>query len=261
MKRLNHAARVSFPAIFLLARGRRGLFSRPRAGFSIVELMSVLAAMSVMVALAMPALSGVQRAGAVNLAAYEIAGTLEQARAYAMANNTYVFVGIAEDPAATGSGSAPAQLLVATMGSKDGTRSLGGSGANLTPLSRLLRISGIRLEDSLPNPQAGATPGGLSRPDVAAAYRLGNTASTTDASGTFSWKPGAALPAVTFSKVILFDPRGTPAIPSEAASMALPKYLEISLVPSLGYTASGSVPNCAALVLDGVTGSVRIYRP
>jgi prepilin-type N-terminal cleavage/methylation domain-containing protein len=68
-------------------------------GFTLVELLVVVAVMVVMMRLAIPAFNAIRGGTDFTSEVYDIAGTFEQARSYAMANNTYVLAGIFEAPA------------------------------------------------------------------------------------------------------------------------------------------------------------------
>lgn len=215
-----------------------------RGAFTLVELMAVIAVIAVMMAAITPAFTGIKGAGDVTRVAYDVAGTLDQARAYAMANNTYVFVGFAERNALDTATAGVGQILMVAMGSLDGTRSFGTSNSNLVAISKLRRIDSMHLEDSVPNS------GGMSRPDVDNAYRI--------ASEAFASPNSFAAAGFQFTKIIQFDPRGSASTPS--SPLAIPQWMEIGLIAARGNTVSVN-KNCAALVLDGVTGSARIYRP
>lgn len=212
--------------------------------FSLLELLAVMAVIAIMMTTMIPALSGLKSAGEVTKSAYDIAGTLEQARAYAMANNTYVYVGLVErdgrDPSKAGTG----QVLMLTMASQSGMRDFGTDNANLRPLTRLSRMENMHLADALPNS------GGLSRPLVEANNRVANEAFV--AQGTFT---NAGVP---FTKIIQFNPRGMATVQTDSPAAA--QWIEIGLTASHGDIVANS-PNCAALVLDGVTGCTKIYRP
>jgi Tfp pilus assembly protein FimT len=213
-----------------------------------------MAIIGMLTAAVLPALNSIKSGGGVTKAAYDISSVLEQARAYAMANNTYVFVGLAEVNGATAESGAQqagsGRLVVAAAGSRDGTRSFGASNTNLVALSKLRRFDNVHLANTVPNQDNTA------RPAVADDYRAGHAAFIAE--GSFGWPLGGGAPAYTFSKIIQFDPRGTASV--QSSSRHLPQWMEIGLVPAKGDTVvEGS--NYAALLLDGVTGSVKIYRP
>lgn len=222
-----------------------------RSAFTIIELLAVMGIMTLMLLAIVPAVSSITGAGDVTSSAFEVATTLEQARAYAMAHNTYVFVGLTQHDGVDTSKPGTGEIVMAVAASRDGTKNFGAGNANLASLSRLKRLGNTAIEDTLPNSE------GLSRPSVADNYRIGNAAS--DAATSFTWPIGANSPSYEFSKIIQFDPRGTATIPPNVASV--PQWLEIGLVPTRGNQVVTSSPNCAAVVLDGVTGSVKIYRP
>lgn len=223
-----------------------------QAGFSLIEILSVVAIVGMLSVAVVPAISGIKGGKDLTKAAFDMGSMLEQARAYAMANNTYVFVGLTEvnaSNAETSPGQQPGKgrIVMAAAGSKDGTRSL--APTNLVALSNTRRFDNLHLEDR------PTTSGNMARPDVADEFRAGNAAFQSE--GSFSW-PLSGASSYTFTKVIQFDPRGSATIQSSGRSMA--QWMEIGLSPSRGETASTSV-NCAALHLDGVTGSVKIFRP
>ncbi len=226
-----------------VSSGTGKVSSGKRRAFTLLELLTVMAIIGVMMVAVVPAFSGLSGAGNVTKAAYDISGTLEQARAYAMANNTYVFVGLAERDGLNAANPGSGQVLLAAMGSRDGTRKF--DAANLVALSKLRRIENMHLEDSLPNS------GAMARPAVQDFNRVGNAA--FQAAGTFT------VSGQEFNKIIQFDPRGTARI--QSATVSIPQWMEIALVPARGNAVAANQANCAALVLDGVTGSAKIYRP
>lgn len=211
---------------------------RKATAFSLIELLAVMAVVTVMMAAAVPAISGLKSTGNISSAAYEIAGTLEQARAYAMANNTFVYVGFAERDQLDAGKSGKGQIVMAAMGSKNGSRTF--NPANLSALTRLRKLPNVRLEEGLPNA------GGLTRPEALAGYQV--------ASDAFSAQDSFTLSGVTFIKIVQFDPRGMASIQSRSATV--PQWMEVGLIG-----AAGSSPDSAAVVIDGVTGVAKIYRP
>src|SRR5438046_6922855 len=70
---------------------------RLTSGFTLIELLVVIGIMILLTVLLTPAFTNLRSAGDVTSAAYTIKGVLEQARTYAMANNTYTWVGFYEE--------------------------------------------------------------------------------------------------------------------------------------------------------------------
>lgn len=212
--------------------------------FTLVEMLTVMAIFGVMMAATLPALNGLRGAGDITRAAYDISETLEQARSYAMANHTYVYVGFSERDSQDAAKAGVGQILLITMGAKDGMRGVGSDSSNLLPLTRLRRIENVHMEDQLP--QTGA----LGRPVVPDILRVG--------SDSFGNADSFTAAGVEFTKIIQFDPQGSARVQSNPAT--IPQWLEIGLVGTRGSTVVNR-QNCAALILSGVTGSTKIYRP
>jgi prepilin-type N-terminal cleavage/methylation domain-containing protein len=215
-------------------------------GFSLGELLIVLAIISVMSALAFAALG---KADGFNNATSTISTVLEQARAYAMANNTYVFVGIEETDGATASSATQTagsgRVALQAFASLDGTLNL--ASANLAPIDRLQILNGVDLPASLQ-----ANTGALAnRPATSSVYFFGSSsfpaASTQIVSRNF-----------TFSKVIAFNSLGTVSIPSSTTTGF--QYLEIDAQPAYGDVVTASPKNVSAIQVDATTGIVTVYR-
>src|SRR6266480_7381940 len=66
--------------------------TREPCGFTLVELIVVIALISTLMVLVAPAFTGIKSAGDVTSAAYTIKDALEQARTHAMAYKTYVWI-------------------------------------------------------------------------------------------------------------------------------------------------------------------------
>jgi Tfp pilus assembly protein FimT len=257
---------------------------RLRSGaFSLVEILITIALMALLMAFVVPAITGRKEAANVSKVVYDMAGAIEEARAYAIVNNTYVWVGIAEvdqsrsetGAQATGIG----RVGLVAVASKDGSQIYdesdpGGNWAaeyNRTPkagrlisIGRLLRFENIHIANGL-----GAIPatGKMARPQVSAEYQLGS--STCFSSLIFPYPLGSDIAGgqYNFSKVIQFDPQGTLKIVNNADSSSYtPEWIEISLQQTHG---SGVPPvpdsansgNHAAIQIDGLIGAVKIYRP
>src|SRR4051812_16327417 len=103
----------------------QGSSKRHEVAFSLVELLVVISIMIAVAALIAPAFTSLKGAGDVTSAAYTIKGVLDQARTYAMANNTYTWVGFYEEDASQSPTNPPTaglgRLVISIVASKDGT--------------------------------------------------------------------------------------------------------------------------------------------
>ena len=265
---------------------RRRISHLPRSAFSLVELLVVIAVIGIIMALSAPAYRAISSANNLTNAVTGIAGALERARAYAMAKNLYVYVGIAEvssDQESSATPQTPAtatnggRIAVATVAVWDGTRGYTllsnltnpawtnyNKGAGLNAPGNLEFFENVHLAATLGTPPAT---GGMARPTVAETSQLGNSACTSVT--PFAWPLGSDLPPAQaqyyFQKVIQFDPRGTPRIQSASNQNDIVPWIEISLQQTHGsaipYQAPTNTGAVAAIILDGVTGAARIYRP
>jgi len=261
-------------------------FSR---GFSVIELMAVVGMITMLVVFLVPGLNSVGKSREAAAAAMEIAGLLEQARAYAMAKNTYVWVGFAEEdgaqpsrqPMASGGG----RVVVSVVASRNGERYVDdgltpanfSSGSQVVPLeqiNRLVRFPGVRLTSANTGSASGNTP---VRPGVAAEYQIGDSPESLpqNDSGLFAASGGNTLsfsfplsgtPQYRFRKIIEFNPRGEASKAGEftLAGPGAPDRMEIALALAPGgqvaspFLQAGSAT--AAVQVDGLSGNVRTYR-
>ena len=248
--------------------------------FSLIELLVVIAVMAVLAGIMVPAMSSIKGAGNVTKAAYDIKGILDQARAYAMANNTFVFVGIAEVDSSKDASAKPqvatadptigGRVAVAVVASKDGSRGYDATSAslpnpawsdtsiasNLVVIGKLQRFENLHLAplfSTIPNS------GGTTRPSVSSGnYQIGNAACASVT--PFDWPIGSAIGSgqYSFQKVVSFDPQGVARIQTSGNADTIVQYMEIGLQQTRGTTVSS---NAAAIQIDGMSGTTRIYRP
>jgi type II secretory pathway pseudopilin PulG len=226
----------------------------------------VVAIIAVMTALLAPAFSSI--AGGQNLAttASDLQGVLEQARAYAMSKNVYVYVGFEEVDGSKPASLAPqvsgtGRLAVAIMQTNDGDNDF--QTASWSPGSWLMEIAPLRHFENV-HLTATALPytGNLARPS-GNVLQVGGPADATS-NNWFDFPLGSTASGhvqYTFSRVFYFDPQGTPWVSTATSTSPLVyPYLELGLVPAHGNIAStGS--NAAVIQIDGITGATQVYRP
>ena len=275
--RLNFALRRQRTALPALTLPRlRGRLS----AFTLVELLVVIAIIVILMVLLAPAFTSLKTAGDTTSAAYTIGGLLEQARAYAMANNTFVWVGfkevdISKEASVTPQTIGTGRVAVAIVASKDGTRGYDvinpawianyNTGTNvvtnLVAISKLQRFENVHLATTL-NGLGHQPPitGNMARPYIISNnYVIGNAPTSLT---PFDWPLGSALDAgqYSFKKVIYFDPQGVARIQYAGNEDVIVAYMEVGLQQTRG-TALSSSPNVAALQVDCMTGATRSYRP
>ena len=239
-------------------RACRAVVQRRRA-FTLMEMLVVMGIIATLMVLLAPAFTTIKSAGDVTGAAYTIEGLLDTARTYAMANNTYTWVGFFEEnvesttPGTAGVG----RLVMSIVASQDGTMIYDPSSPAQIPSTRLLqvgkltKIDNVHLWTHTDNPSnSGSTFD--TRPNVAPTYCIGNSISTTP----FQYPVGSPY---TFVKAVQFSPGGEARINNSTNS--LQTAAEIALEPTHGNAIPGSLPaNVVAIQITGVGGNVIIYR-
>lgn len=222
---------------------------KKRPGFSLIELLVVIAILGVLVAVAVPSLSSLGSGGRMNQALIEMSGLLSQARQYAIAQNTYVWVAFREQNDEQGDPEVVMVILASTSGEDKVAWGNAGivPGNDIEMLTRLNRFSKFKLEEAgtftranipdLPDPSSADTANGLA-----------------DNTAKFDVKlPGIAAPQ-RFDRVVQFLPNGQARV-----SKAPIDFVEIGVRP-----VHGTVPeenNVAVVRINGLTGQPFVYRP
>jgi len=246
------------------------------SAFTVVELLVVVAVIVVMTGLSVPAFNAVRGGTDFTSEVYDVAGTLDQARSYAMANNTYVLAGIAEVPAQQGISATPevtgtGRIIMAIIASAAGTRpyqsllntgslenwpiSGYGTGAAFQTVTKLLVLQNIHMVDLQNSTSVPPQEGSMMRPAVGSNFNLSNDNGIS--STQFAWPLGTTLPSgspqpqtsggqqplYVFTKVIEFDPQGCARILYASNNQinpdTIPPYIEIGLQPANGAAAAG----------------------
>ena len=260
---------------FLISTSQR---ERSRA-FTLLELLVVISIIAILSVLVVPAFTNIKRGNDITTAAYTISSVLEQGRNYAMANNTYVWVGFYEENAtATAPTSAPppypgkGRLLLASVYSTDGTKIYDNSDpiaqlpTNRTKqLGKLIRIEGLHVTDIGPPPSPTPSPAPSAnsidgRPDWPYTFAAGVGADhfnriSSDSADTTRFAFTAQN--YTFTKTVRFNPRGEANLNS---TYSLKNAAEIGVRPTHGTAVDANTTNVVAIQFGGVGGNFKIYR-
>jgi prepilin-type N-terminal cleavage/methylation domain-containing protein len=258
----------------------------PHYAFTLAELLVVTAIIGSLMVLVAPAFTSIKSAGDVTSAAYTIRDALEQARNYAMANNTYVWIGFFEEDGSVPSATPTAtpgigRLVISIAASKDGTTVYNAnSSSNPDPMdpTRLVQVTTlVKIENlHLPlfaigsgtgdtfdlRPTLQFDPGGVGYNDsrFGEINLSGNqSAPTTNSRFPFQYPVGSPAPAAqyTFRKTLQFNPRGECNINS---TYKMRRVVEIGLQPTHGNITDPNIRNVVAIQFSGVGGNFKIYR-
>jgi prepilin-type N-terminal cleavage/methylation domain-containing protein len=255
------------------------------AAFSLMELMVVIAIITILMVLVIPAFTTMKSAGDITSAAYTIKGVLEQARTYAMANNTYAWVGFYEEdvsrsstnPATPGTG----RVVISIVASTDGTTVYNPNSSlnpdpidptRLSQVAKLVKIENVHIP-IFKKYDSGTGNAFDTRPATAASLgrfgdlNAGTSSPSTDSKFPFQYPLGNPAPAAqyTFVKTLQFSPRGESRVNS---TYDIRTEVEIGLQPTHGTLPDGNVldangklvGNLVAVQTSGIGSNVKIYQ-
>jgi len=246
----------------------------PRSGqgaFTLVELLTVLAISVLLVSLAAPALGGLSKSNDVDASANRIAGAINEARAYAIANSTYTWVGFYEEnatlnsttPASPGTGRVVIDLVAAadsTLPYSTSTTSSTPISSNLIQLAPLMRLSNTHLV-TFPVTVAGnsiVSPGAVAISNESISS-IGSSTPSAASLTPFNYPLSGAAQYV-FTKAIQFSPRGEARINNSTSTYPLESAIEIGLQPTRGALVDPISVNLVSVQITGVSGDTIVYR-
>jgi type II secretory pathway pseudopilin PulG len=192
----------------------------------------------------LPKISALGSTQSITQAYGAIPDLLRQARAYAMANNTYVYVGIEQ-----GTGTNVDKVYLGIVASKDGTSNISGGAFkntkdDLTALNRIQVFDGVKMTEQPPTNIEGFNPSGDGRTLEDGAVTFPSTLITSNSG------------VETFKKVIQFTPGGAAYLATLNTVQVPSSYILASFAP-----AHGNEKNAFGVQVDGMTGAVRAFRP
>jgi hypothetical protein len=236
--------------------------------------MVVIGMVVVLTVLLAPAVTSLKGAGDITNAAYTIKGLLEQARAHALINNTYTWVGFFEENGAVPSTNPPTagtgRVVISTVASKDGTivyqqpvtsPSTPMDPGKLVQVSKLIKLDYVHLR-TFPNGTGTGVDSFLTRPPIPGAAP--DNAKIGDTSPPASLRPfqypvgNSAMPAqYTFAKAIEFSPRGECRVNNN--NFTIRALLEVTFQPVRGAVLDANKPH--AVQMNGFGGNFKLYQP
>lgn len=219
---------------------RRPLPSLPRhhAGFSLVELLVVVAMLSVLCAAVASMGFSDPTSAHVRSSLVSLSGHLENARQAAVSQNTYAYVALTT-PAAGEKDS-----YVASFVSPDGvdvlasSNSIDVSNGTLRVLNKVTKLDEVQIQDKLPSGSI------LTLPDATAPQAGAEISGLSNAS-------------LKFNRIIKFTPQGLALVYDSPV-----EWIKMVIVPQRGPSVTESeAKQASAITVAGLTGRVFFHKP
>jgi Tfp pilus assembly protein FimT len=225
-------------------RYRSNVYSAGSRAFALVELLVVIALMIILTSISLPALSSMSKSQRMNQTVTEVGGVLEQARQYAIAQHTYVWV-VFHTRVVDGLD----RVYVSIVASRDGTDP--GVYGNV-PSTSFELVSKVKSFQQIQLKEAGAfTASQVTSLPLTPVVTSLNALSTTT---TFNIQLPGDSTRSPFSQTLVFTPSG------EAQNGGSPiDIIEFALEPAQNKTLSNP-DNVAVVRLNGITGQAFVYR-
>jgi prepilin-type N-terminal cleavage/methylation domain-containing protein len=214
--------------------------------FSLVELLVVITVIALLTSLTVPALSALKNAGGVNQAVNGISLSPDEARAYAMAHNTYVWVGFVQP---TGSQNLLVGMVAGTAG---GSSSINVSSA---PPTSYVPIATVQSYPNLSLATVSAVESSNSDTSWTSLMPVGTELSSSSLTG-FTQSSGGTTLSFPQGSILQFSPQGEANVSSTGA---LQHWIQFGLQPVRGGRSNG--PDVAIIQISGLNGRVQVFRP
>ena len=223
-------------------------------GFSLIELLTVIAVMSLLVVVSVPGITALASSGQVNQTVADIDELLDQARQYAVAQNTYVWVAFSPDTTMKGGEG----LHMAVIASGDGTDPFNWTGGGTVPgatgtgnaPTSLNLLTPVRTFPQTKYVGAGTITDLSSLPNTVS---VSSSNSPADSAISFNIALPGRTTTTAFTKVIEFTPSGQAHNRSDPIAL-----LEFGFEPVKGATVM--VKNATVIRINGLTGAAMVYR-
>ena len=263
---------------------------RASQGFTLVEMIIVMAIIAILSSIIFLSLPGLKGAQDMSNAAYTIKGVLEQARTYAMANNTYVWVGLfEEDPTKATFTPGTGQVDISVVASQDGSRiynplnltaaSFAGQyykystssqtstqttytqADRLFQISKLIKIPGLDIYPLISQTNIPSLPNATVLPPADQVNSSANAFAPYNANLYFNFPLASptVTPAATtnITQIIEFSPQGD----ASPINQTPTQDIQIGLRPARGSSAITTSTDIIAVQISGIGGQVITYRP